>query len=353
MKTAFVHDWIITIWWAENVLKELIKKEEYKNPKIFTLFSDKKYLKIEKEKIPIDALISNNFLINKIWYRNLLPFFPILTFFLSLKIRKYKPQKTIISSFAISKNIKTKWYKKLYLHSPMQYIRESYDEYCQKLSWLKKIVFKLSSFYLKKWDRKQRNFDEVLFNSQYTQKTAQKIYNLSGEIAYPPISSHFLNANYSKDIDNYFVYMWRLVKFSKEVDKIINLFNKNWENLIIIWEWPDEVELKKQAKDNIIFTWKISENKEKEKILKSSRWFVNLTKESFWIATAEALCCWVPIFGYEKGGSWELVDKNSGILVQTKDIKTLNKKFNEFKEKVFDRKKIKNNFLEIYKKYCI
>jgi hypothetical protein len=54
---------------------------------------------------------------------------------LSRKIRKYNPEKIIISSFAIAKNISVpNIKKKLYLHSPMQYIWSHYDEYTHKLS---------------------------------------------------------------------------------------------------------------------------------------------------------------------------------------------------------------------------
>jgi hypothetical protein len=54
---------------------------------------------------------------------------------LSKKIRKYNPEKIIISSFAIAKNISVpNIKKKLYLHSPMQYIWSHYDEYTHKLS---------------------------------------------------------------------------------------------------------------------------------------------------------------------------------------------------------------------------
>lgn len=42
MKIAFVHDRIVSVWWAEKVFFDLIKKEQFKEAKIFTVFSNKK-----------------------------------------------------------------------------------------------------------------------------------------------------------------------------------------------------------------------------------------------------------------------------------------------------------------------
>jgi hypothetical protein len=68
-------------------------------------------------------------------YRNLMMFYPFFMKVLSRKIKRYQPNEIIISSFAIAKNISvTDIKKKLYLHSPMQYIWSHYDEYTHKLS---------------------------------------------------------------------------------------------------------------------------------------------------------------------------------------------------------------------------
>jgi glycosyltransferase involved in cell wall biosynthesis len=50
---------------------------------------------------------------------------------------------------------------------------------------------------------------------------------------------------------------------------------------------------------------------------------INLTKESFGIGTAEALLLGVPVLGYNDGATPELVDKISGVLVDSKDQQSL------------------------------
>lgn len=356
MKVAFVHDRIVAIWWAEKVFFDLIKKEQFDEWKIFTVFSNKKFIQINWKDIQIESVISNNFIINKIWYRNLMPFFPILIKILSYKINKYKPDNCIISSFSIAKNIDFKWFKKLYLHSPMQYIWDHYDEYINKFSWIKQIIYKLCSKYLRVWDKKYTQFNEIVCNSEYTQTLAKKIYWIDGTIQYPQIQKEFLQTYPTQDIHDYYIYIWRLVKFVKELDKIINLFNHSNQKLLIVWTGPDELFLKSIAWPNIIFLWFLDQENNPQdlenliKILKHSKWLINITKESFGIVTAQALALGVPVFGYNKWASTELVDEKSGILIDNKNYENIQKWFEKFQNTNFDRENIKQNFLKKYLK---
>jgi len=90
------------------------------------------------------------------------------------------------------------------------------------------------------------------------------------------------------------------VKFVKEVDKIIELFNHTKDPLIIIGSGPDETYLKSIAHKNIIFVDWIDNKKEMFKMIAQAKGFINLTKESFGISTTEALLLGVPVFGYDQ-----------------------------------------------------
>lgn len=105
--------------------------------------------------------------------------FPLLTYTLSRKIKKYQPNNIVISSFAAVKNIHT--YGKntmLYLHSPMQYIRENYYDNLQKLRFPIKQLYIFASRYLRPWDKKTKSYDTIYFNSEYTQEVAKKLYQM-------------------------------------------------------------------------------------------------------------------------------------------------------------------------------
>ena len=101
---------------------------------------------------------------------------------------------------------------------------------------------------------------------------------------------------------------------------------------------PDEAYLKSIAKSNIIFVGWMGEVSERIKIMSQAKWLINLTKESFWMGTAESLLLGVPVFGYAQGATPSLVNENSGVLVTHKDISTLKKEFTRFAEKQWNRK---------------
>ena len=354
-------------WWVLNVFVDMVEKEilSQKNyqAKIFTTFSDKKFLEVEGRKIEIiTALPSfinniflffstrNIFILSSIFdYRNLMFFYKTLMKILSKKIVKYNAPKVVISSFAIAKNLEfcSIWYKwiynpitSLYLHSPMQYIRSHHKEYLQKLKWYKLKIFKAITSKLQKWDKQYVKYDKVYANSQYTADLAQKIYNIKAKVSYPKVEEEFLNLIPTDQSHNYYIYVWRLVKFVKELDKIIKLFNETWDPLLIMWTWPDEKYLKSISKWNIIFIWWIQDSKEKAKIIKNALWLINITKESFGLWTVEALLSWVPVFALNEWASVELIDEDSWVLVPDKKHKTLVEYFDKFKNKYWDKEYI-------------
>lgn len=268
-------------------------------------------------------------------------FYPFFMRVLSRKIKKFSPDEIIISSFAIAKNIMVpNIKKKLYLHSPMQYIWSHYDEYTHKLSWFKLALFKAITPRLRKWDKKFTQFDEIEFNSHYTAKLAKELYWIQWKVVYPKIDPIFNSVQLNLQPNNYYIYVWRTVKFVKEVDKIINLFNETKQPLLIMWSGPDELYLKSIAWDNVIFIWWVTDPQEKANIIRNAKWLINITKESFWICTMESLLCWVPVFWFNDGASVELVDSDSGILVSDKNHDTLVSNFKNFSDTDRDREKI-------------
>jgi len=333
-KIAFIHDRLVYPGWAEKVFFDLIKdvlnkdwyywklveSYNFKNPqtKIFTTFHNPDFP--TPIKIPIGAVIKTPKVSS--FSRQLLPVYPILQKILSKKIRQYKPDLVIISSFAIAKNLDL-WNipKILYLHSPMQYIWSHYEEYLNnpyfQKSKFKKLIFQLSSKYLRKWDWKYTDFNKIFFNSQYTYKTFKQVYNKNPsnyEILHPKVEiPSYQKVDISKKYNlpkNYYLYIGRVVKFVKKLDQIIKHFNQTWENLVIVGDGPDFEELKKLAKPNIKFLWYISYEKDDYwNLLENCKALINLTKESFWIVNYQALLMWKPIICKPHGAIKEMKGK--------------------------------------------
>ena len=286
-------------------------------------------------------------------YRNLMVFYPELMKILSRKIRGWNPDEIQISSFAIAKNVipidgvPTH----LYLHSPMQYIWSHYEEYNNKLKWFKNWLFNCIVPRLRKWDKKYIEFTTVTCNSEYTKRLAEEIYWIkNAKIKYPKISDKYWFNWISHSPLPYCVYVGRLVNFVRETRLIIQLFNELHLPLVVVWSWPDEQSLKEMAWDTIIFTWWNPEGM--QDIVRDSSWLINLTKESFWIGTVEALLMWVPVFGFSDWATAELVDINSWVLVDSKDMKVLKTSLKSFLQRNWDRKKISESIREKLLKYA-
>lgn len=357
-------------WGVHKVLLDLISAQLKKHQgnvkiKLFTLISEYPELKVQIPWSEAQATIaitqalplrlSKLFLYTKthkipilsslLDYRNLMPLYPLLMKLLSLKIKKWKPDHILISSFAIAKNITPiPWVPtSLYLHSPMQYIWSHYEEYLNKFSGLKKQIFKFTASYLRKWDLKYTHFDKVICNSQYTQKLAEDIYHIKSSVIYPKIKDEYYFAGISPAPKPYFVCVGRLVNFVRECELIIQTFNALKLPLLMIGDGPDAQYLKSIAEDSIIFTWWLDHGDLIDTV-KHSAWLINLTKESFGIGTAESLLMGVPVLWYAEGATAELLDEHSGILLQEKSIPALSEALTSFQSKKRDRKLISESF---------
>jgi glycosyltransferase involved in cell wall biosynthesis len=365
----FIHDWIVHHGGAEAVLKEYISQYATVDSRIFVLYSNQKFLSLDWHDYPIITALPiwiNKIFYNSRWsrrfpsifdYRNLMPLYPVLCWLLRRKIINALDMQTIhtlyISSFAVVKNIippyKTYSYIHihLYLHSPMQYIWGNYEEYIQKLIWRKKMIFRLVSTYLRPRDKQSRHYDTVVSNSHYTAWLAKQLYWISSSIHYPTIAKQFYITTIAKEhhIRDYYIFVGRIVMFVRELDRIIALANELKFPLLIVGDGPDKSYLESIAWDTVHFIGRVDDVTTKIDLIKHARGYINLAKESCGIGTMEALLCWVPIFGYNQWGTTELVDTESGILVENKNHATLIAAWSDFISKDRDRNTIKTNIM--------
>jgi glycosyltransferase involved in cell wall biosynthesis len=230
----------------------------------------------------------------------------------------------------------------------MQYIHSHYDEYTHKLRWFTWWLFTKVRHYLLKRDLKARYYDTVYANSQYTADLARELYDLESTVIYPAINDIFFDITISSRPAKYWVATGRLVRLVKEFDRIIELFNQKKLPLLVLWSWPDESYLKSIAGPTITFLWWVSDDNERAEILRHAAWFINITKESFWIATAEALLCGVPVLWYNEGATVELVDDQTWVLVAEKWLEKLLEWSHTFEEKKFIRQNIQDKAKEIF-----
>jgi len=376
---ALIHDRLVFLWWADGVFFEMIKSEIQKYPnakfRIFTLVSKQDHIEISGHKIPITTALPtrlNKRFIHRTYrkesvknpiiklraklrnYRNLIVFYPFCQRRQSRKIRKFNPERAIISSANISKNLSFPHttYTKLYMHSALMYVQPEFKEFYSKFNLPTKILLSIITPRLRRRDSKFTKFDEVRANSKHTANIAKKVYNIEAKVAYPAIPNitEFMNQKPATNKKDYYIYVWRLVNSLRDVDKMILAFNQIKEKLIIIGSWSDETIHKKIAWPNIEFLWYIKDRKKIADYIKHSKWYINLAYESSGMSTVEALLLWVPIFGYNKWWTAELVDNKSWYLIDKKDTQSILSGFKKFESIKFDPIYIQNNIKALLKK---
>lgn len=345
------------------VLSQLIQKRGNSESKVFVLFSPFDTY----EWLPIITALptrlndylaraqssKNNFTRRLLDYRNLMPFYPMLTWLLRRKVRQHKAQWLVVSSFAAVKNIVSPGIASetiLYLHSPMQYIWENYDEYCMKLSGLKKRIFITVSHYLRRRDKRTKTYDTIYANSVYTAQCAKVRYQWESiTVLYPTLPDSYRTTSPHAQPHDYYLYIGRLVSFVRETDTIIKLCTELNIPLLVVGTWPDEDYLKSIAWPTITFLGLITDDDKKIRLLKQAKGLINIAKESLGIVTMESLAVWTPVFWYNAWGTKELVFNDSlWVLVDEKNPEQLEQGIQKFIMSSFDRETIKQQFFSYY-----
>jgi hypothetical protein len=109
----------------------------------------------------------------------------------------------------------------------MQYIRDYYEDNVRKLSFPIRQLYQMITPILRRWDRTVRDYDHVICNSHYTAAGAERLYGRKHcEVQYPIIDPRYLSGSLHDDKSDYYVFIGRLVRFAKELDLIIRVFNQ-------------------------------------------------------------------------------------------------------------------------------
>lgn len=236
----------------------------------------------------------------------------------------------------------------------MQYIRENYKEYKKKIKWVKRLIFLAVAYRLKRRDKRKRTYSKVLCNSTYTLHSAQNDYQredylpIKPVVVYPKLPQAFIKTPALKKPFTYYLFVWRLVTYIRWVDTVIKAFNELALPLLVMGSGPDAIQLKKLAWPTITFLGYVDDRDEKITIIKQAKGLINIAQESCWIWTMEALSLGVPVIGYNKWWTPELVSSQSGILLEDRSVENIVTRLEEFETMQFDRPAIKQQFLSQY-----
>ncbi len=329
MRTAIIHDWLITYGGAERVLEEIVKI--FPDADIFTLYD---FIPPDKRGFILDKPTKTSFLqkmpLARKKYRNYLPLMPLAIEQFDLSAYDL----IISSSHAVAHGVLT-YSEQLhisYINGTMIYAWDLYHQYLKDGNLkrgIKGTLAKLILHYIRLWDSSSANRANIyLANSGYMSRRIAHLYGRDSEVIYPPVDVSKFELRTQKE--DYYVIVSRLVP-CKRIDLIVDAFNSMPnKKLIIIGDGPELPKLKFRAHTNIEFLGFL--NRENvNNYLKKARAFLFPSIEPFGIAVVEALSCGTPVIALNKGAAVEIVSEGeNGLFFQNQSIEDLIRAVNYF-----------------------
>lgn len=338
MKTALVHDWLISQGGAERVLEEML--ELFPSP-IFTLFQKRnKNLSEKISKAAVKSSFIQNLPLAETQYRNYLPLYPAA-------IERFDLQDydlILSSSHAVAKGIKTHANQLhiCYCHTPMRYAWDLEEQYLESVSFLKAMIARKILKKIREWDVKTvHRVDAFIANSHYVAERIRRLYQREAHVIYPPVATHLFHLKEEKD--DFYLTVSRLVPY-KRIDLLVEAFNgMPSKKLKIVGAGPESERLRAKAGKNIEFLGFQPDEKVRE-LLASARGFIFAAEEDFGIAPLEAQASGTPVIAYGKGGSLETVLPGiTGLLFPEQTASSLVESLKEFEKIKWNGKLIRSH----------
>ena len=174
---------------------------------------------------------------------------------------------------------------------------------------------------LRQWDVISANrVDYFIANSEFTARRIWRCYRRRADVVYPPVNIDRFTCNADKE--DFYLTVCRLVSY-KQVAPIVEAFNQNGKNLIVIGTGTELQKLQQIAKPNVKILGYQSDAVVQD-YLSRARAFIYAACEDFGIVLVEAQACGTPVIAYGVGGAAETVldirthpDLGTGILFAT------------------------------------
>ncbi len=194
-----------------------------------------------------------------------------------------------------------------YCHTPMRYAWDltfDYLHHSRLGRGLPGVFTRYLLHRLRQWDVLSANrVDYFIANSQFTARRIWRCYRRQAEVIYPPVDIERFTCNAAKE--DFYLIVSRLVSY-KQVAPIVEAFNQNGRELVVIGTGPELQQLQQIAKSNVKILGYQS-NSVVQDYLARAKAFVYAACEDFGIVLVEAQACGTPVIAYGVGGAAETV----------------------------------------------
>ena len=312
MKVAIIQEWLVTVGGSDKVAKAIL--DVFPDADIYTLVAKKEIcdeLGIPWERVHTSFIQKMPF--GKSKHRVYLPLFPFAIE--QFDLRGYDV--IISSSHCVAKGVLTKEDQLhiSYVHSPIRYVWDMYNEYLEESNLthgLKSWLVRYLLHRIRKWDMLSSfRVDYYISNSYYVGRRIKETYRRDSVTIHPNIDiSCFELCEEKKD---YYLTSSRLVAY-KKIDTVIEAFNRMPDKrLVVIGGGPNLEAYKKMAGPNVEVMGYQPFDVLKER-MQHAKAFVFAADEDFGMIPIEAESCGTPVIAYGHGGSLETVcDGKTGL----------------------------------------
>lgn len=304
MKTALIHDWLLSHGGAEDVLQKIIGL--YPGD-LFTLAKNEEITaRYGLHTTPIHTSFLSQLPSIEKYFKFYLPLFPFAIE--QFDLREY--DLVLSLSHCVAKGVLTT-HEQLhicYCHSPMRYAWDMYHAYLHDAKLTRGIKGLFAKFFLHKlrmWDfASSQRVDHFLANSHYIAKRIQKNYGRQAHVIYPGIPVN--RFPFSEQKEDFYLTASRLVPY-KKIRTIIEAFHRMPSKKLIVIGSGDELEtIREMAQPNVTVLGFVENDLLKE-YLKKAKGFLFAALEDFGILPVEAQSCGTPVICLGKGGTAETV----------------------------------------------
>ncbi|MBI4843564.1 MAG: glycosyltransferase family 4 protein [Nitrospirae bacterium] len=350
LKTAVVHDWLVTYAGSERVLEQILKLCPGSD-----LFSLIDFIPKNERGFLLDKHVETSFIqkfpFAKKRYRDYLPFMP----FAIGRFNLSGYELIISSSHSVAKGVKKRpgQIHICYCHTPMRYAWDLKEQYLRESGLDRGIKGYLADRILSRirgWDYSTASgVDHFIANSNYIKDRIKRAYGRDAHVIYPPVDTGSFRLEEKKE--DFYLAVSRMVPY-KKMDIIAEAFSDNGLPLVIIGDGPDyeKVRAKAKGKKNIALLGFQAGEVMKE-YMRKAKAFVFAAEEDFGIVPVEAQACGTPVIAYGKGGALETVispdeaEGPTGVFFNEQNSRSLNEAVERFESNrdKFDPHKIRAN----------
>jgi glycosyltransferase involved in cell wall biosynthesis len=300
MRVALVHDWLVAMRGGERCLEALC--ELYPEADLYTLFFERGAVSkpIAARRVTTSAL--QRLPGARRYYRYLLPLFPAAIE--RFELRGYDV--VISSSHCVAKGALPGpgACHIAYIHTPMRYIWDQYEQYFGQRMSLGRMAMPLFRGYLRRWDVASGARPHYLIaNSRHVAERIRRLYGRTAPVIYPPVRTAAFSP--SERDDGYYLIVSAFVPY-KRLDLAIEAFNRLGLPMRVVGDGPDDARLRRLAGGSIQFLGALPDAALREQYA-GCRALVFPGEEDFGIVPVEAMACGKAVIAYGRGGATESI----------------------------------------------